>query len=342
MPTAADLLSALSSQEELAPDPHLVLAGTRRASSRYRRRRAITTVTASLLVTATVAVLGVATVSALDGPAPGEPDYPADNLPELFQPVDDIWYPYAVTIRPGVVAGYELRPESVNVDYQIAYLYPQGSDEVHAYVVIYRPDAAVSVSMGVEHVPGQEYEPPPSMYWEWAPDAEAVVTSHADPPLPRSTLQEIAAGIMFSAPVPVTVPYRLDYLPAGITPNGVTWGPTDWTPRFSRLDLTATTDPLGVPTFELTISDRPGAGDPDADWRPETFAGRPAECARDTDSGRGRCRVQFDDFIASIGFVSSDGFSNRAEAERIIEGLHPATWDDPDTWYPLPEALPLD
>ena len=244
----------------------------------------------------------------------------------------------------------------------------QKLDRLTATLVLYRPGQGLG---GAEHsdgwgrkvrfpdpaqAPNAEVNGAPAWFdsdarwsgltWQYAPDAYAGLETNAGP-LPRQTLVQIAEAVRFVDPYPARVPYRLDYLPAGLRPYLVIQ-PTNY---YSYVGFVGggrpTIDPRQDPTDDdgdgavpartpdITVTDDPPDlneywfTEPTGTWEPITIAGRPALCSLS------RCNIDYGEYLVSIG----RGFT-RSEMELIVAGLHLADPADPATWFAIDEAIP--
>jgi hypothetical protein len=337
MRTEQDLRAALAAREDLAPDPDSVLAGTAEATVHHRRRRTIGAVAATAAVVAAVVTVPVVLASGPSAePEPRLPAAPPVEPPPLvpYDPATEPRPDFSFTIYPATVAGYRIEPSSVTPDYQIADIRRPGAAEPSAVLVVYDPDSR-SVVGGFFEDPNWNGDPetwpstPPTHRWEYIEGAEAEMTIDFGPALDEPTVQAIADGLRFTAPYPARLPYRLDYLPAGMQPRNLAQFTAQPGAFRSVLDLGS--DSLLI---DITVSEDPIAENPDWDWQPTTVAGYPAHCANLMDGTR--CAVEIGSLSVDIGF----GRLGEDELARIVTGLHPATWEDPSTWYTLDQALP--
>ena len=326
MRTEEDLRAALAARERLAPAPQAVVRGVRRRATRRRRVR-----TVGVLATATLAVTAAAVVPALllrPGPAAS----PATGSPTDAHAADRPDFSFTVAV--GAVAGLELRPESVDAWTQVVTLRPADGDRLTATLVLYRPGQGLG---GAEHsdgwgrkvrfpdpaqAPNAEVNGAPAWFdsdarwsgltWQYASDAYAGLETNAGP-LPRQTLVQIAEAVRFVDPYPARVPYRLDYLPAGLRPYLVIQ-PTNY---YSYVGFVGggrpTIDPRQDPTDDdgdgavpartpdITVTDDPPDlneywfTEPTGTWEPITIAGRPALCSLS------RCNIDYGEYLVSMG-----------------------------------------
>src|SRR5258706_4529197 len=237
MRTEVDLRTALLAREDLAPDPVSVMAGARRATVRRRRRTGLMLTAAAGAATVVVVVaLPVVVARGLPGrhgavaaptstapaPDPGPTD-PAGQVPSDPRP------PFSFTIRPGLVAGLEIRPVSLDADIQIAAIRAAGGSQDLAMLFVYRPGATVRAGWGGAGGPtavpvngatawysvdGAKS----ALRWEHVPGGWAVIVDRDGPAMAEATLVGLAQAIRFTEPYPAKVPYRTTYLPAGLTP----------------------------------------------------------------------------------------------------------------------------
>jgi hypothetical protein len=354
MRTEEDLRAALTAREDLAPDPHAVLSAVRRRTARRRRggTGAAAALTAAVAVTVAVAVAvpliggwraGIApdpdgTVPAVSASTGG---YLATSPPRRNGPRP----PFAFTLAPTTVAGFEIEPIAVNADTQIAAIRTpagsQGRDRATLFVhepggKSLSPELAGAREVRVNGAPGwlSTRAGADSIRWEYVSGGWAAITAEGDSALAGQTLVELAEGVRFAEPYQVKVPYRLSFLPAGLKPFHavrVTGGATG--PRsVVQLEARGSGSADGR-VLDITVHNGPAAARPD--WRPtDTITGRPAQCTGLVD-GR-RCAVDFGEFTVDIG----SGTLATAEVERIVAGMRFATWRDPATWYNLEAALP--
>ncbi|HEY8451451.1 MAG TPA: hypothetical protein VIL54_04390 [Natronosporangium sp.] len=312
------------------PPALAVLAGIREAARGHRRRTAVTLATAA----ATVAtVVTMPTVPA--GRSAPEPE-PAPAPPALTQPAaspSEAWPelrisetprpPYAFTVRPGLVGGYRIWQLAVAPGVQTMAVYRVGDQEPIGHLAVYDPEAMVSMGGGaLVH------------RWEYQPGGFAEIFSESEL-LDEESARRLADQLRFTSPYQVTVPYRLDYLPPGLTAFNVV--ADTWPPELRSVVQFERTDTEAV-VFDITVGAGPNqVDDPDWDWRPTTIGGRPVEYA-DLRDGR-RYRIEFDGFTVGIGTASLDP----DELARIVTGLHPLpSWQEPSTWYEFDDAIPID
>jgi hypothetical protein len=177
------------------------------------------------------------------------------------------------------------------------------------------------------------------LQWEYAPGAFAGIISR--PAATERELRAMAEAVEFGEPFMVKVPYRLDYLPAGMTPFNVVQDIGADRP-VSVLQMGA-----GCPIFEL--EPEPGTADDcrfmnisigddslssgTEDWEPTTIAGQPARCTGPTDGTS--CEVELEGLTVLLDAGTVD------ELEQIVEGMTLAVFEDPTTWYELDDAWPL-
>ena len=376
MRTEDDLRAALAGRERLAPPADRVLAEVRRLARDRRPRRltgaaAITAAVAVAVIAAvTVPVLLVRSAPPL-GPAPasGAPSPDVSTPSPTAVPVDayaDSRPPLSFTVANTWGPVFEIRPSSVSASRQVAAILRNG--EPVARLTLFRPGLASTLThsgaaqsdepVEVNGVPGRYRigsDPDRSMLlWEYRPGAVASIVAEGTPLsanvlVQRDVLVDIAGAVRFTAPYPVRVPYRLDFLPADlmVTSVGENPGPAG---GFSRSDVQAlSVDPDRPRAMDITVFDgqpRPNAqwgGEyPEWDWVPATIAGRPARCA-DLVDGR-RCEIDYGHLVPSTAgaFTVSMGVSDLTsdELDRIVAGMHFATVSDPATWYDANTALP--
>ncbi|MBX6749642.1 MAG: hypothetical protein IRY85_08210 [Micromonosporaceae bacterium] len=360
MRTEEDLRAALASRERLAPAPETVVSGIRRRAARRRRVR-----TVGVLATATLAVTAAAVVPAVLL-RPGPATFPATSSPVDAHAADRP--DFSFTVAAGQVAGFELRPESVDASTQTVTIRPADGDRLTATLVLYRPGQGLG---GAEHsdgwglsvrfpdpaqAPNAQVNGGPAWFdsdarwsgltWQYAPDAYAGLETNAGP-LSRQTLVQIAEAVRFVDPYPARVPYRLDYLPAGLRPYLVIQPATKYysyvgfvgrgRPTIDpRKDLTPDYDGIAPAiTPDIAVTDDPPAlnehwfTEPTGTWEPTTVAGRPAQCSLS------RCNIDYGEYLVSIG----TGFT-RTELEQIVAGLQFADPANPGTWFAIDEAIP--
>lgn len=287
------------------------------------------------------------------GPGPAGPDQPAAGSPAIPGhdgdrppsapapgPVEPP-PPFTFTVRPGTFGGVEIQPLSVTLDHQVAVL--RGDDQpAPLELTVYRPGTDTRAG-------GWDLTPDPErtrvhgsvawysvwgglsvLRWEYTDGGWAALESASEPPLDERSLRELAEQVRFTAPYPVRLPYRLDYLPAALQPFNVGQD----TRRAGEFHSTIQLESGGGDrqyVIDITLADG-WTANPHWDWQPTTIAGRPARCA-DLIDGR-RCAVDFGEVTVDIGWEDPE------ELERLVAGLHLAAWHDPDTWYELDTALP--
>ena len=367
MRTEQDLRAALTERENLAPPPDTVLADVRhiadvRQVAVLRRRRMTGTAAAVILAVAAAAAVPVLLLRgspADPGPAPVTNAPVGAATPSLTAaPVDPgaPRPPYSFTIRSGPVAGFDIVPNSVSPDAQIAQIRPVGVGQPLATLFVYRPgtnvriggDAsgwdvitALEVNADVNGAPAwyTTTAEASSLRWEYAPDGFAVIGSNQGRgAIAKEPLVMLAEAVRFVAPYPAKVPYRLDFFPKDLTEFhiGQNTGPTD----FSRSDVLALSSDEDPRSMDITIFEgQPRAnslwfGYPDWDWKPGTIAGRAARCA-DLVDGR-RCEIDFGEFTLSMGVTDL----TPDELDRLVAGMRFATVGDPTTWYDIDVAIP--
>jgi hypothetical protein len=337
MRTEEDLRAMFAAREDLAPDQHLVLEGTRQAVVRRRRRRTIVAAAAA----AVVAVALPATARGLWGGDSQLPDggmqagassSAAARVPSGPRP------PFTFTVRPGSAAGWETRPVSVNQDVQGAAI--RGAGGAKASLFVYRPGAEARVWPGgwdaADNPVRATVNGAPAWYstrdkesairWQHAPGGWAVISSTSSPAIPRETLIALAEAVQFTTPHPARVPYRLGYLPTGYELSHFSQGESRRVVQFSY-------DRGRLGSMDITVEGGSAGSRPD--WRADrTMAGRPADCT-DLVDGR-RCVVDFGAFTVDVG----SGSMRVSEMERVVAGMTFADWDDPATWHDLDDAMP--
>ncbi len=353
MRTEQDLRAALGVRENLAPAPDTVLADVRQIAAQHRRRRATGTAAAVILVVAAVIAVPVLLVQGRPtdpGPAPlPNPPVGAATPSPTAAPVDPgaARPPFAFTIAPVSIGGFEVRPSSVSPDQQGAIIMAAGGTGPVADLVVYSPGSpAVPVPypphaepVQVDGAPGWYNASESALGWEYAPEAFAVISRHDEAPLAKDILLELAEGVRFVEPYAAKVPYRLDYLPDDLTPFNVaqSTGPASEYQSVVQLESRNADRPR---VMDITIVEsRPTGNSPwygyaDWDWNPVTIAGRSGRCA-DLVDGR-RCEIDFGEFIFSVG----SGNLVPDELDRLVGGMRFATVGDPATWYDITTAIP--
>jgi hypothetical protein len=164
--------------------------------------------------------------------------------------------------------------------------------------------------------------------WAYTPGGRAAIVTEPDVAIDATTLVELAEGVGFTAEYPARVPYRLNYLPAGLRPFNVVQRTANGSAPESSVQLEAEDRGMDITVHDESPSTR-------SDWHPTlTMAGRPAQCTKLVD-GR-RCAVDFGELTVDIG----GGDLRPEEAQRIVAGMTFATWREPNTWYALDVALP--
>lgn len=181
----------------------------------------------------------------------------------------------------------------------------------------------------------------PTIAWEYAPRAWAVVRGTFGEPPPSAegtipaTLRQIAEALVLAEPTPARIPFKLDYLPAGLHPvtagvydtdspaGGVSFDrdgdPHDWRDPFRYRWL-----PLAI-TVTAAIPQH---------WKPDTtLAGLPA-----MRNGNQVIVAREGDWL-TIGAGDLAAPLTTAELERIFAGMTFADRDDPDTWFDAAAAV---
>jgi hypothetical protein len=181
-----------------------------------------------------------------------------------------------------------------------------------------------------------------TLAWEYAPNAWAVLDSNADE-ADRPTMAQLeatAAALTGATARPVTVPYRLSYVPPGYDVFAVG---DHMTGSLDAVGGPSTTDysglffaPRGVPTtglrgpydsmmadaFEIMISA------PRAD-RPVTPGCNSGVCTRLADGGK-----------VAIEVASNPGSLSRAQALKVLNGIQLTDVHDTGSWVDVRAALP--
>lgn len=347
MRTEADLRAALVAREAMSPDPDAVLAGVRETVVRRRRRTAGAVAAAAIAVAAaiTLPVLVVRGGSETTGRGGiAAPTDQATSPPQFFRPDASGRMPFSFTVRPGQFAGFEFTPFAAEADSELWEVIMIGEDGPPASLNVYGPDSGI-VFDDAEDVVSTEVGGAPAWFsawpdesflrWEYAPGAFAGIISR--PAAAERELRAMAEAVEFGEPFMAKVPYRLDHLPAGMTPINVVQDIGDDEPT-SVLQMEA-----GCSIFQLEsapvedcrfMNIAIGEDEPiHADLESTTIAGHPARCTGLT--GSTRCKVELDGLTVDIGGGTVD------ELARIVEGMTLAVWEDPTTWYDLDDALPL-
>jgi len=338
MPTEQDLRAALTTRERLAPEAAHVLVGL---PARVRRRRARSFATAIAVTVAVAAAIG--TPMALSRPHAG----PATPLVgSTTDPHAADRPPFSLTLTSTIVDGYKIRPDRVTNPpiVQEAAIVPVAGGDPPAGLVVYPPgvDLQVSGTSSDSSWPMSTVGPLESsaqvngapavvtsgdrsgVRWEYAPDAWAILhTIPGNDPLDTQILLDIAAGVRFVDPYPVQVPFRLDYLPAGLSQFSVLL-PTDGHGAYVAFD--------GSISGSITVTDTtpfwPGYAD--WQWTPTVIAGLAARCS-DTPNV---CELTFGGVRVLIGGLTA------SERDQVVAGVHLATLGDPSTWFDVVGAIP--
>jgi len=353
MRTEEDLRSALSTREDLTPDPELVVVGARRRTAQRRSRRAVGAVAAAALVVAGVPVLIRALTDQPGRPAPaaGSASTGTGSSPSpLPSPVGPP-PPFTFTISPTSVAGFTIQPIAVGADYEMAHIIaaPEARTRSRSTLFVYRPSAKAPAvrDVGSKAQPVRVNGAPAwfsategasAIRWQPTPGGWAMLATETGPAIARQTMIEIAEAVRFVAPRPARVPYRLSYLPAGLKPFHAFDGSRAGTPFQSVLQLQ--TGRPGPHTYAIDISVYEGPPtSARAGWQTDArvvkrrIAGHAARCV-DLVDGR-RCAVDFGRFTVDIG-----GRLPATQVERLVAGMSFADWSNPATWYPLDAAIP--
>ncbi|WP_223884156.1 hypothetical protein [Micromonospora craniellae] len=186
--------------------------------------------------------------------------------------------------------------------------------------------------------------------WEYADDAWAVVTAYTSSPEPSiADLSVLVTALKPSPATPATLPFRVGYLPAGLTPvevgthalpgmDGIAQaragnygGVTYADPAPATTGLTRPYgDPerIGIPD-SLSISVTPASSS-----NQQAKAGQ-TECHQATDAPF--CNRWTSDGAVQVQVLSTAGLS-LAELTRIAESVEVADVDDELTWIPVPQA----
>ena len=181
-----------------------------------------------------------------------------------------------------------------------------------------------------------------TLAWQYATNAWAVLDSSADQadlPTMRQ-LEATAAALTGAAARPVTVPFRLSYVPAGYDVFAVgdhmtgsldaVGGPsaTQYSGLFfaksglPRTGLLGPYDNMMPGAFEIMIS----ANTPDAPGTPGCDSGL---CTRLADGGK-----------VSVEVASNAGSLSKAETMRVLDGIRLTDVHDAGTWLDIRTALP--
>ena len=181
-----------------------------------------------------------------------------------------------------------------------------------------------------------------TLAWQYAANAWAVLDSNADrADLPTMRqLEATAAALTGAAARPVTVPFRLSYVPAGYDVFAVgdhmtgsldaVGGPsaTEYSGLFfaksglPRTGLLGPYDNMMPGAFEIMIS----ANTPDAPGTPGCDSGL---CTRLADGGK-----------VSVEVASNAGSLSKAETMRVLDGIRLTDVHDAGTWLDIRTALP--
>jgi DNA-binding SARP family transcriptional activator len=168
--------------------------------------------------------------------------------------------------------------------------------------------------------------------WEYQPRAWAVIEGTTTS-TSQSDLIRLAEQVRFGPARAMRFPYRLTYLPRGLQLQGARQSiPNARTEGLSSLQLA--TGPAGSDEAEILSvlvsgpwdsEQRAAQGSPDS-----TVAGRPAWYEPD----KLQLVVDFGQCVVTVEHASYP----EQELLRIAEGMHLATWTNPDTWTdnPLP------
>ncbi|MEH1125684.1 hypothetical protein [Micromonospora sp. CPCC 206061] len=345
MRTEEDLRAMFAAREELAPDQHLVLEGTRQVVARRRRRRTVGAAAAAAVVVAAALPVAARQWSGPSGqgtpiPGVGAPagstasSEPAGQVPSGPRP------PFAFTIRPSSIAGFEIQPTAVNPDLQIASVRGVGQTQTQAELYVYRPGTnhRAGWDLSRDPVPVQVNGAPAwysvqdtrsAIRWQHTPGGWAVINTSGSA-MPKQTLIGLAQAVQFTTPYPAKVPYRLSYLPAGFKPFQVAQGiPGAATARTAvQFQAQGGNAVMDIAVLDGSPSGRPG-------WRADlTMAGRPAQCTGHVDGHR--CAVDFGAFTVDVGSRTVP----RTEIAEVVAGMSFADWRDPGTWYDIDTAIP--
>ncbi|WP_433366576.1 hypothetical protein ACQPZX_37985 [Actinoplanes sp. CA-142083] len=180
-----------------------------------------------------------------------------------------------------------------------------------------------------------------TLAWEYAPNAWAVLDSSADrADLPSMRqLEATAAALTGSAARPVTVPFRLSYVPAGYDVFAVgdhmtgsldaVGGPsaTEYSGVFfaksglAKSGLLGPYDNMMWGAFQIMIS----ANTPDAPGTPGCDSGL---CTRLDDGGK-----------VTVEVASNAGSLSKAETMKVLNGIRLADVTDAGTWVDIRTAL---
>jgi hypothetical protein len=239
MRTEEDLRGALHSLEPQNPDVHAALGRVNAVTARRRHRSRVAGAAAGTAVVVVAAVVAVPAVfgswrgsgrpaavsAAPQTPRPSRPPAPATRGKVLR---------FTFTVDP--VPGYVIRPAEIAAGRQTAAV-ESGGPPNGAEVLVYEPGrldprairggAPIEVNghhgyfaaaIDTDTVGGGKRvgQHQPATFWEYAPNAWAVVQGDWSTDTGRVEEMRIARAVRFSPGPLFTVPYRLGYLPSGL------------------------------------------------------------------------------------------------------------------------------
>ncbi|MDI6100670.1 hypothetical protein QLQ12_18845 [Actinoplanes sp. NEAU-A12] len=337
-------LSELLQEESRTDAPPLrhsvddVLAAGRR---RVRRRNSGWALAAVAAVTAAMGVPQLVTRHTAPSPPPPAATTPApapaggDRIPSVVR-----------------FSGYQTKsftlgePTNFNLGYAFASVSPSGRNDVKfhrgATLRVFEPGADPVARMGIGELTAAQSingrpayvftaaGPSEGLIWEYADGASAVLVGDALG-LTGDGLREVAEGFRLTAERPVTLAFKVSYLPDGFRLSSIAQDE-----KFSLAEFLPTevvrqqfTAPKNRPfadgdltkgNIQLIMSQVPVPGDiPD--------------CAHDACLARRVLpggRYQFE-----VG-----GSISKAEAQKVLDSVTVYTPGDPSTWAPVPEAVP--
>lgn len=349
-----------------------VVASGRRVQRRRRTRLAAGLAMAAVAAVAVTTALVPAghrtgkepvTVAASSSPAVTKAAVAAGPL--LADPLEFTFSGYSVGpvhVQDPIVAGNAYQIAAVTVDGTTDGRHPgkvsdrrDAKPRLDATLTLYRPGAygvqrlagATSTTVAGHRALKAEHHQSfgpwlRTLAWEYAPNAWAVLDSNADrADLPTMRqLEATAAAMTGAAARPVTVPFRLSYVPAGYDVFAVgdhMTGSLDAVGGLSATDfsglffaksglpksgLLGPYDNMMWGAFQIMIS----ASTPDAPGVPGCDSGR---CVRLAEGGK-----------VTVAVASNAGSLSKAETMKVLNGIRLTDVHDTGTWVDIRTALP--
>lgn len=336
MPTEEDLHATFGALELAAPNPVTTLAGLDTLRRRRTARRRITVMAAVAVVTTALAAGSLAAPGLFRTDSPGKP--PAADGP---------WsYRFAVDPIPGEQVSYG----EISKDHDSAEVFVGNPGAPPSYSIMvfapgaYDPAAARQGSpVDVAGKPGFYREdmpclcdaivPIPGLAWEYAPNAWAYVR-YSPKPFPadlHAQLLRVAKAVRTDQTTLLRVPFRIGYLPAGMRANS---GGTGLTTMGSGGAVSY----IKTAYIKLAPADVGGGGlgltvQPSPNNYP---LGQPTVVQQTVS-------VNVGPFEVTLWSEGEGGTPlSIEELKRIARSVTAAgNFNDPSTWIPANEAIPL-